>query len=679
MPSRRYIAYISYQHTDKAVAKWLHHAIETYRVPRRTRVTLETTRRLKPIFLDREELSGSADLSQTLRDALRDSEFLIVVCSPAAAASRWVNREVEVFKEFGKADRILCLTVAGEPLSVQRGLSPELECLPPALLTGAEPLAADLRRDNRHNAKLKIIAPLLGVPFADLRQRDHARQVRRLFILGTSSAIGCLVFAALAVLAWVARAEAVKQRQLAVRKSQTAERTADFLVSLFQVSNPSEAKGNSVTARAILDRGVQQIEGSLHDEPLVRAELASTLGEVYSGLGLYKPAQHLLEMARDTPGQDPGVLGRTTVSLANLEETREHTDRAAALYAEAQKLADQVSPPDRSLQTRIFIGRGEAAGDADKPSEASSFFNRALELQNNQPPSELKVRVLEQLATADLNTNQLAASESLFEQALEERIRLSGELSPWVAETLNNLGAVAYLRHEDERAEGFYRRALEVDQRVYGKDHPEVAVHMNNLALIYLERRDFARAIPMLEDAVHIQLTQQDETQRDVIFAFTNLGLAHMGTQDYAAAENAFNKALQAAVATDHRLHAPILADLADLECRTGRFATGLQRVDVARPMMAKRYPDDAWRTALVDNIKAECLIGARRLSEADGLITASMPILLKRWQPASLYGTDALNRAIRLYQALGDNARVAQYRRLALASDPALPAPTAR
>ena len=236
-----------------------------------------------------------------------------------------------------------------------------------------------------------------------------------------------------------------------------------------------------------------------------------------------------------------------------------------------------------------------------------------------------------------------------------------------VSETLNNLGAGAYMRGEGRRAEGFYERALTIDQRVLGKEHPEVAVDLNNLALLYVERREFSRAIPMLEDALRIQLAQQEETERDVIFAFTNLGLARMGSADYAAAEIAFRKALQAAIATDHRMHAPILVHLADLECRTNRYAAGLERIESARPIMAKRYPDDAWRMALLENVKVECLTGQQRLAEADALLVASLPILLKRWQPSSLYGNDALQRAIRLYQAMGDAGRVAKYRRLAM------------
>lgn len=680
MAARPYVAYISYHHGDGAVARWLHRALETYRIPhRRLRQSNVGQRaRLGPVFLDREELSSSPNLGESLRKALDDSEFLIVVCSPAAAASRWVNEEVKIFKAQGKAEKILCLIVAGEPLAAQRGLAAELECFPPALLgtavegqvavgPTAEPLAADLHVDSRHSAKLKIIAALLGVSFADLRHRDHARQVRRLAMVGLAATVGCVVFAALAVVAWVARGEAVRQRQIAVQKSQTAVRTADFLVSLFQVSNPSESRGNTVTARAILDRGAQQIEGSLRDEPEVRAELSATLGEVYTGLGLYKPALHLLEAAQATQGQDAGALGRETVSLAFLEHVRGNEERADALYAQAQRLADSLDQPDRSLQTRILMGRGEVAGYQEKIALAADYFKQALALQKGQPPNELQVRILEQLATAEANANHLAASEPLFERALQARIQLSGETHPMASETLNNLGAVAYLRGESARAEGFYQRALAIDTRVLGKEHPDVAVDLNNLALLFVERRDFVHAIPMLEDAVRIQLTQQDATQRDLIFAFTNLGLARMGSGEYAAAEAAFGKALQAAISNKSRMHAPILVDIADLECRTNRFAAGLARVESARPIMSERYPDDPWRIALLDSVKAECLMGQQHFAEADALIAASMPVLLKKWDPKSLYGNDALRRAIRLYQLMGDPGRVEQYRRLAL------------
>lgn len=81
------------------------------------------------MFRDREELASSADLSNSLREALAQSAILIVVCSPYAAQSRWVNEEILAFKQLGRAECILALIVEGEPNAVDL----DQQCFPPAL------------------------------------------------------------------------------------------------------------------------------------------------------------------------------------------------------------------------------------------------------------------------------------------------------------------------------------------------------------------------------------------------------------------------------------------------------------------------------------------------------------------------------------------------------------------
>src|SRR5690242_15425146 len=231
----RYAAFISYSHRDRKWAEWLHRRIESYRPPKDLRAAGPLPE-LKPVFVDRAELPSSADLASSVRSALEVSDALIVICSKAAAQSRWVNEEVRLFKELGRGARIFCFVVDGVLGSG--------ESFPPALryevvagkvtdLPAAEPLAADVRPggDDRAAAALKIIAGLLGVPLDRLRQREAARRHKRLVLVAASSAIGCVVFAAISVVALRARAEAERQ-------SLTARRTADFMKSLFVVSDP---------------------------------------------------------------------------------------------------------------------------------------------------------------------------------------------------------------------------------------------------------------------------------------------------------------------------------------------------------------------------------------------------------------------------------------------------------
>ena len=170
------------------------------------------------------------------------------------------------------------------------------------------------------------------------------------------------MFAALAIAAVIARNEAERQRQLAVQKSLTAERTSDFIVSLFRVSDPSEARGNSITAREILDRGARQINESLRGEPRVRAELSTTLGEVYTGLGLYTRAFDLLSKASAVPDQNADARLRQTISLAELEFQRGNDARAETLLDRAEETIEQTRHRRRPRPARAAAARPRRRG-----------------------------------------------------------------------------------------------------------------------------------------------------------------------------------------------------------------------------------------------------------------------------------------------------------------------------
>jgi hypothetical protein len=131
---RRYWAFISYSQRDEAWAKRLHKFLETYRIPRplvgRELDGEKIPRRLIPIFRDRDELPGNPDLGAKINDALNASRSLIVICSPSAASSLWVEREISTFKSMGRGRRVFPLVVAGEPGASENGGNGALECLP---------------------------------------------------------------------------------------------------------------------------------------------------------------------------------------------------------------------------------------------------------------------------------------------------------------------------------------------------------------------------------------------------------------------------------------------------------------------------------------------------------------------------------------------------------------------
>ncbi|HEY2139074.1 MAG TPA: TIR domain-containing protein, partial [Chthoniobacterales bacterium] len=264
----KYWAFISYSHTDKEWGDWLHKSLETYRVP--SRLVGKESRdgiipsRIFPVFRDREELPVSSDLGTNISEALRESRYLIVVCSPRSARSRWVGEEIKAFKRLGREDRILALIVDGEPNAAdgKPGFQPENECFHEALryrwsdqaelsAIPTEPIAADARegKDGRNNAKLKLLAGLLAVNYDDLKQRDHERKLRRARRIGTTAFALGIVFAGLAVWAILAAREAAHQRTQTQRLLVTTDSAR--AQELFE-------RGDAATALAFLARAAEQ-------------------------------------------------------------------------------------------------------------------------------------------------------------------------------------------------------------------------------------------------------------------------------------------------------------------------------------------------------------------------------------------------------------------------------------
>lgn len=220
-----YRAYISYSHRDEAWAKWLHRALESYRVPRKLvgkkTSAGEVPARLQPVFRDRADLSSATDLGDSVKQVLADSENLIVLCSPAAVASHWVGEEIRQFKRLGRSERIFCVVVDGDPAATDSAAA----CFPPALGEAGlhEPLAADVRKwaDGKRVAKLKLIAGLLGLRLDDFLQRNLQRRRKRQLLTG----MGVAAALALAVITVTAQISERHERE-------KAEQLATFIVDL---------------------------------------------------------------------------------------------------------------------------------------------------------------------------------------------------------------------------------------------------------------------------------------------------------------------------------------------------------------------------------------------------------------------------------------------------------------
>ncbi|MEO5971829.1 MAG: toll/interleukin-1 receptor domain-containing protein [Sphingomicrobium sp.] len=403
----RYYAFLSYSHEDEAMADWLHRALEGFRVPPSLAGTATATgaipARLAPIFRDRRELAASGSLSDEIRDALHVSRFLIVLCSPAAARSRWTNAEIDIFKRHRPDGCVLAAIVGGEPFASEIAGREGEECLPAALrikydrrgrptAKRAEPLAADLRshRDGKRMGLLKLVAGMLGVGLDELVQRDTVRRQRKLAWLAAASLAGMAVTSGLAIAALDARDAARDQRR-------AAEGLVGFMLG--DLKDKLEPLGrldvlDAVGARA-LEYYQSQDKAALSDDSLAQRSRALTLmggiassrGDLAGALRRYQEALAGTEEALRRAPDDPQRIfdhAQNVFWVSDIAWQRGQIGQAEAAVREYKRLAlrlvaiEPANPKWRMERLYADTNLGAILVETRRYGEAAAIFQSSL-------------------------------------------------------------------------------------------------------------------------------------------------------------------------------------------------------------------------------------------------------------------------------------------------------------
>lgn len=469
----RYRAFISYCHEDARWAGWLHRQLEGYRLPARLRgVEGEfgpLPDRLSPIFRDRDDLASSGELGERIQAALADSAALVVICSPAAARSPWVNQEILSFKRHGDARRIYCLIVDGEPNS-----GDARECFPKALRfalgadgelgdTPVELIAADLRpgRDGRALARLRLLAGLLGVDLDRLRQREMQRRHARM--------VGVLVLAAaVTILMAVLAVQAVVARKAAERRQKQAENLVGFMLG--DLNDKLAQVQRLDILEAVDDKAMDYFQSlptvDVTDESLAqRAKALQKIGSV-----------------RLDQGHLPAALKAYEASAALSEKlARDAPDDTARQIAHAETLAFIGT-------THWYQGKLDAA--------QASFESAQARLKSARPDAAHRTELLYQQATIDNNMGhvleargRLDEAERVYRNMLAACISLAqvdASNTEWqlqLAAAHNNLGKLALMRGDLVAALTQYAADDAIESKLAAA-HPKDDNLRSNLMLI---------------------------------------------------------------------------------------------------------------------------------------------------------------------------------------------------
>jgi eukaryotic-like serine/threonine-protein kinase len=423
-----------------------------------------------------------------------------------------------------------------------------------------------------------------------------------------------------------------RERDRASQEAEASRQVSDFLTGLFKVSDPSEARGNSVTAREILDKGTDRIARELQGQPLVQGKLMNTMGFVYESLGLYVPAQKLLETALDI--------------------------RTKALGPDHPDVATTLS----DLGT-VLWRKGEFA-------KAKALQEQALMIREKRlgPDSEVVASSLHNLGTLNWSQGDYDQARRLLERALAIREKVLGPEHADVASTLNSLGAIAYREGDLKKAGVIWERTLTIREKALGPDHPWVAQTLNNLAIVHTYTGDPKGAVPLLKRVVQIQEKVLGPNHPDLASGLMNLGDAISRSGDPIGAKPYYARAvaIQEAAGPGNPELARFLDRLASVTLKEndlkGARALYERSLALRQKTLGPKHPEVAESLGGL----ADCASLGGHHQEAEALYERALAIARKpdgSYYPA---GYDVLKGFAALLRAIHRDARAAEMESLA-------------
>jgi tetratricopeptide (TPR) repeat protein len=623
-----YRAFISYSHKDKDLAQRLHRDVESYRIPSKLigKVTGvgKVPRRLRPIFRDREELPASGDLSAELSGALRQSQFLVVICSPAAAASRWVNEEILQFKRVHGDARVLALVADGEPHASDNPGQDHRECFPVALRfrmgphgelsdIPAEPIAADIRReaDGPRLATQKLIAGLTGLKLDELVQRETQRRIAQMTTIAVGAMMGMVVTGGLAFYANSLRIEANAQRTIAEHEAAAARAASDYLVGTFELSNPATENPRTITALTILGRSADRARRELADQPAIQARLLATLGRAYNNLGLMGEAQTAFESAMPEINRAGPDGAEAMLVLATTYANQGSLEKGLGAVRHAETLLGSNPRENASLRAKVALTEGRILTSASKVKEGVAAFDRALAYYRvaDDAPEGALATVLNNRGLLLSDDGQYVAAEASLSEALT---LCRKELGPshlstgkaWFALAQNSFNA-----GDLPKARARIANALRIERAVLDPDNPILGDTLSMQGQIYQGLGQLPEAERSLREAVVIYRKAFNGPHYLIGIAEVYLGLieSQRGATNAALATlDGAKRNYDASYGKIHPNHGDLLINRAKVLAKAGRLAEARSDCAAGMTILADTLGADA---SFTKQMAAECRV----------------------------------------------------------------------
>ncbi len=446
------------------------------------------------------------------------------------------------------------------------------------------------------------------------------------------------------------------------RQAARADAARGFVLSLFEGVTPDEARGRTVSARELLDRGALRLAASLHDEPRLHAELAAELAAAYRQLGDYARAADLAGQARDA-ADAPAERARALLELGRAHAAQGRPDAATRTLRDAlasappelafeirlrlAELAAESGDADALALARATLEDARATGDAAQVADAlavlggihfrrseldpaAAALREALELQR-AARGDVHTRVAQaahDLGVVVLQQGDAKAAAALFGDALALRRQLLGDEHPDVADSQFNLGIALRRLGEDARADHLVEEAIAMQRRLLGDAHPLVASGLNSQALHAFQQGDAAGAIGRLGEALEVARRAYGDAHATVVTMRNNRAamLRASGRLDEALAEaREAARAAGSGLGEAHHLTGVARLGLGAVLAERGERDAALEQFTRARRVLAAALGADHQDSLVAQAALADELRASGRIEEAAAQADAAL------------------------------------------------------
>ncbi len=395
-------------------------------------------------------------------------------------------------------------------------------------------LADDLTRHLRNE-------PVLASPPSKTYRLKKFVRRNRLAVGAGAVVAATLLVASIGLALLYSRSVASEAR--ATRQAETSRRALDFMIAMFEVSDPSQARGETVTAREILDRGADRIDRELADQPEIRSELMAAMAEVYTGLGLYDRAEELLESAAATRRELLGVENpealRLSTALGVVLTRQSRFAEAETLLRESVARLRGVLGPEHPATLDGLLALSQLLHRRNAYDEAETLAREALDTARRTlgDEHELALAAVNVLGGLYQDTARFEEAEPLCLEGLETRRRTLGEDHPETLIALADVAELYKLMGRFEEAEALFTQARENVRRVLGDEHPDFLLYRAKGALLLFDQNRLEEAEAVYREVLEVQRRTLGDDHLDTLTSLNSLGTALRGLGRPAEAE----------------------------------------------------------------------------------------------------------------------------------------------